>query len=151
MTAIESETRELYADGPLTIVGEIRTDLGTVPAAREFRDADHRRDYLDRFDRLAFEFVTVTARVFWKGTLLAEESERGVEHGRTAAGVCADAWEWRVPAYPGPDDCREGSMLNYVVSGALTTIELEHPDDPQVQAAVKLAWDWADPHATEWD
>lgn len=142
------EKRELYMQGPLAVVVEIHKDIHTVPASREFRDAAHRSDYLRRFDRYEFELVVLTARITWHGTPLIEEVEHGVEHGTVAEGVHMDAWEWRVAEYPDPNIVTEGSALNYVVAGALESLEFQGYDTPGLHAAITDAWAWADPN--EW-
>lgn len=143
-----AQAQDLYRRGPLSVVVTMGMDLATVPAERcPFADDDRRRDYLHRFDDHQFEYMMLTAEVRWHDDIIARATTSGVEHGRVADGVIANAWAWKVPGYPDPDDVIEGSPLNNVVSDALQVAEGEGPDSADVQAAIQAAWAWADPNA----
>lgn len=152
-----SETRKLYSEGKLTVIGKTIDD-DSDPNFPDFDSREDAENFQKHFANGDFVYVGLVVTVDYDGAEIASDSIWGTEHGYLGeyAGkpVNSDAWE-NTPAEYGINEATGlrtvtmGSTLNGVITEALGNAAewAEKNGSAPMSSAIEDATKWADPNA----
>lgn len=145
------ESRALFTNGSLTVVGNMEQDGDASPTEQDFENAEQEYEVLSRFSRGEWHYVGMIVSVRWNDREIGTNDLWGIEHGTVVTGVVADAWQLTPATHPDDNVVMMASPLSGVISEALADADrwveslLVEPAGGGVHAALAAAHQWAEP------